>query len=257
MMALDLPGHGGSTIPGPEVKTDIEYVMGKLNKFLDLVGVSDRKVHIAGSSLGGAISGIFAAHHPERVEKVSIICPPMETPVNSAFLKELKQAMALEPESLTFEHCSLLPQDLESTKKMFDLCTYNKVSDKLNDQIWKGFLLLRLNRNDFNLRMFKNLANYDYLNLLTSLAPEIKVPSQLIWGQDDAVTHMSGAEVLQSKLPNCRHVDILEQCGHAIDIDRPGALCKALSKFIKEDVDASSEVTTLRSSWKKEDKKGK
>merc|ERR1719394_2145847 len=55
MIALDMPGHGATTIPGPEVTPNTEYVRDRLNRFLDLVGFSGRKVHLVGSSLGGAV----------------------------------------------------------------------------------------------------------------------------------------------------------------------------------------------------------
>ena len=59
----------------------------------------------------------------------------------------------------------------------------------------------------------------------------IEAPTQVIWGRDDELVHVSGASVLKDKLPNCRRVDILDRCGHLPQLDRPAALVKILLEF--------------------------
>lgn len=48
--------------------------------------------------------------------------------------------------------------------------------------------------------------------------------------------HVSGAEILKEKLPNLQRVDIIPRCGHAINLDRPGAKTKSLLEFRKTQV---------------------
>ena len=48
------------------------------------------------------------------------------------------------------------------------------------------------------------------------------------------IIDVSGAEHLQKLLPNCRRTDIIPQCGHSVETDRPGAMTKAIKAFRKE-----------------------
>lgn len=48
------------------------------------------------------------------------------------------------------------------------------------------------------------------------------------------VVHVSGAEVLQKKLPNLHHADLIPCCGHAINMDQPRHFAKVVSQFWME-----------------------
>lgn len=248
MIALDLPGHGFTSKPGDDVEISLEFVVGSLSKFLDLVGLSDQKIHLVGSSMGGAIVGLYSAYHPEKVEKVTMVCPATKTPIDSNFAIQMQEAIQLGPDKISHEHCILLANDIQGLKNLFDSCCYNKDVMKISEQFWQGFLNLRLPKLDFYLRLFKAIATEEHIDLLAKTAPEITIPSQLIWGRNDELIHVSGAEYLRSRLPNCRYVDIIEDCGHAIDIDRPALLNEHLLKFIQDDCSQDLNPAVLTSS---------
>ncbi|RVW05241.1 bifunctional 3-oxoadipate enol-lactonase/4-carboxymuconolactone decarboxylase PcaDC [Rhodococcus xishaensis] len=70
VIAADLRGHGGSPAPaGP-------YTMADLSD--DVVALLDRlglhSVHVVGLSLGGAMGQWLAAHHPQRVRTLTLMC---------------------------------------------------------------------------------------------------------------------------------------------------------------------------------------
>ncbi|BFZ04333.1 hypothetical protein BsWGS_07372 [Bradybaena similaris] len=236
LIAVDLPGHGASSVPPDHVKLGLDFVVGTLSQFLDLVGLKDKKVHLIGSSLGGAIVGLFAATYPERVEKLTMVCPAMQTPIDSEFAVQVKEVIAMGIENMSPSHCKLLPTDVAGVKAMLEVCCYSKELIKSSDQIWRGFLNLRLPKTEYYLRLFKDITSSENLDLLERTAPRITVPTQLVWGTQDQVIHVSGAELLRSKLANCQRVDLIEKCGHAIDIDRPGAFTKCLLTFIHAEV---------------------
>ena len=48
------------------------------------------------------------------------------------------------------------------------------------------------------------------------------------------IIDVSGAEHLKKLLPDCRRKDIFPQCGHLVELDRPGALTKAIKEFRRE-----------------------
>jgi 3-oxoadipate enol-lactonase/4-carboxymuconolactone decarboxylase len=70
VIRVDTRGHGGSPVPaGP-------YTMAELGA--DVIAVLDRlelaRAHVCGISLGGMIGMWLAAHAPERVERLSLLC---------------------------------------------------------------------------------------------------------------------------------------------------------------------------------------
>ena len=68
VIALDLPGFGASSQPPDLVFSDYDQAIAGL---LSALGVS--RAHFAGNSLGGAISLLMAAHHPDQVDRLVIL----------------------------------------------------------------------------------------------------------------------------------------------------------------------------------------
>lgn len=229
LVALDMPGHGATTTPPLTQDLDLDFAMTIIRRFVDLVGLSDKPFHIIGASLGGCMVGLFSAKYPHLVERVTMICPAMRCPEESDFSRQIEAAVAMGSENVEMEHCRLLPQTPRELQLMIDSCIYAKT--KVNKQILKGFMDLRCPKNPYFLRVFRALATEENVCLLENNCHKITVPSQLIWGANDQIIHPSGAKVLESKLPNCRDVTILENCGHSIDIDRPFAYTSAIVKF--------------------------
>lgn len=54
--------------------------------------------------------------------------------------------------------------------------------------------------------------------------------------------HISGAELLRSRLPDCRRVDLLDGCGHSCNLDRPRKLGQVLAEF-------HSDVMSKKTNW--------
>lgn len=69
LMRYDLPGHGETPIP--RFPYQISDLSAQLLDVLNSRGI--KRASIAGISLGGLIAQHFAAHHPERVDKLVLI----------------------------------------------------------------------------------------------------------------------------------------------------------------------------------------
>ncbi|MFC8845978.1 MULTISPECIES: 3-oxoadipate enol-lactonase [unclassified Micromonospora] len=70
VIRYDHPGHGRSAVPpGPYT---IELLGRELLRLLD--GLDARRVHYAGLSLGGMVGMWLAAHAPERVGRLALLC---------------------------------------------------------------------------------------------------------------------------------------------------------------------------------------
>ena len=69
-------------------------------------------------------------------------------------------------------------------------------------------------------------------NLLNVLK-EIKVPTLLLWGEDDLVTTMDVAKTFAKHIPNSKLVAV-KNCGHAPMIEHPQWFSSEVEKFLKE-----------------------
>jgi pimeloyl-ACP methyl ester carboxylesterase len=69
-------------------------------------------------------------------------------------------------------------------------------------------------------------------NLLESLKL-IKVPTLLLWGENDEVTTMKVAEMFHNNIPNSKLVTI-KNCGHAPMIEHPDWFAEEIKKFLAE-----------------------
>jgi pyruvate dehydrogenase E2 component (dihydrolipoamide acetyltransferase) len=68
--ALDLPGHGQSSKKLD--KPGLAAMAEALNAFMDALSIG--KAHLVGHSMGGAIALQMAAHHPDKVKSLTLIC---------------------------------------------------------------------------------------------------------------------------------------------------------------------------------------
>jgi len=60
---------------------------------------------------------------------------------------------------------------------------------------------------------------------------KIKVPTQIIWGKQDQVLDVSGADMLAKSIANCQ-VELLENCGHSVVMERPRKTAKLIVDFL-------------------------
>ncbi|MCO6432108.1 MAG: alpha/beta hydrolase [Deltaproteobacteria bacterium] len=68
---------------------------------------------------------------------------------------------------------------------------------------------------------------------LLSVLNQIKVPTLLLWGEDDEVTTMQVANTFHKNIPNSKLVSI-KNCGHAPMIEHPEWFAKEMEAFLKE-----------------------
>ena len=62
----------------------------------------------------------------------------------------------------------------------------------------------------------------------------MKAPALVVWGDDDRVVPQSAARRWLEALPNAR-LEIVEACGHCVDMERPEALAKLVTTFIGQE----------------------
>lgn len=106
-------------------------------------------------------------------------------------------------------------------------CDPKLVTDKAVEEIYQ---ILSNRMNVLNIIHAARSAKRD--NLL-HLLKQIKVPTLLLWGEDDQVTTMEVAETFQKNIPNATLISI-KNCGHAPMIEHPEWFAEQTKNFLAQ-----------------------
>jgi pimeloyl-ACP methyl ester carboxylesterase len=72
---------------------------------------------------------------------------------------------------------------------------------------------------------------YMYNPALPRLLSGVNIPALVVWGDDDQIVPRECAELYRQALPQAK-IEIITDCGHAVDLDQPEALAKLVSDFL-------------------------
>jgi pimeloyl-ACP methyl ester carboxylesterase len=72
---------------------------------------------------------------------------------------------------------------------------------------------------------------YMYSQTLPYLLKTMRAPTLIVWGDDDKVVPISAGKRYLESLPDA-HLEIVQSCGHAVDMEQPEALAKLVTNFI-------------------------
>lgn len=216
---LDLFGRGYSDRPsGVDYDADLydRQVVELLDK-LDITG----PVTLAGLSMGGAVSILFADHHPARVNALILVDPagfplPMPTtakliriPMVGEYLMRLMgDKTILEGNAGNFYDQSLLPE-------------FNaKFEVQMEYKGFKSALLSTLR----HMRLQDLGAEY-------ALVGESGVPTLLVWGKEDTVIPFETSEKVMAAIPQAELVAV-EEGAHTPNYENPDIVNPAMLDFL-------------------------
>ncbi|MCK9397054.1 MAG: alpha/beta hydrolase [Methylobacter sp.] len=191
VLSLDLPGFGASEPPlAAWALTDyVELVKGFMNK-LDLVNPA-----VVGHSFGGRIAICLGAQG--LLSKLILVSSagvrPRRKPQYYIKVYSYKIAKYL----LNFAPRKLRAVLLEKLQRRFGSSDYRNASPILR-------------------KTLVNVVNED----LSGLLPDIKVPTLLIWGENDSDTPLYQAKIMEQKIPDAGLV-VLRNAGHYSFLDKP------------------------------------
>jgi pyruvate dehydrogenase E2 component (dihydrolipoamide acetyltransferase) len=208
-IALDLPGHGGST--KAVGAGDPDSLAGAVEAGLAALGAA--RLHLVGHSLGGAIAALLALRRPERTASLTLIAAAgLGREINGAFIDAFLAATRRREAA---EALALLVHDpaLVSRKMVEDVLRYKRL-----DGVAAALAAIAASW------FAGGRQQVDLTERIAGLA----VPVQVIWGREDRIIPAAHAERLRSRFP----VHILEQSGHLPHMEKAAEVGRLVRSFI-------------------------
>jgi pyruvate dehydrogenase E2 component (dihydrolipoamide acetyltransferase) len=210
VVALDLPGHGGSSKELPDAGG--ESLAAVVGKALAALGIE--RMHLVGHSMGGGIASSFALRQPERIATLSLIASAsLGAEINAAFIDGFVRASRRRE---AVEVLSLLVHDpaLVSRTMVEDVLRYKRLDGvpATLAKIAAEWFPDGKQRTD-----------------LRDAVAQLKIPVQIIWGRDDRIIPVAHAEALAAKLP----IHIVEEAGHLPHMEKAGEVNRLLKRLIE------------------------
>ncbi len=211
--APDLPGYGESSLPAP-ADSDIAHQVGYVHEFAAALGL--QHFDLGGNSMGGWISGAYAAAHPEQVDSLWLLAPAgVSTAQDSDLIKIVKSG----------GHVPLLARTPAEFQQLLDFIFVHRPF--VPHAVISVLAQHAAEHYDFNQKVFAVLTKD------APLEPQLKnlpTPTLIVWGDHDRALNDSGAEVLHGLLPNSQ-VIIMPDMGHVPMVEAPAQTAADYIKF--------------------------
>lgn len=179
-----------------------------VHKFIETKGYE--KVHLLGNSLGGHVALVHVLKHPERIK-----------------------SLILTGSSGLFENGmgDTYPRrgDYEYIKKKTEVTFYDPktATKELVDEVFE------ITRNRLKVIKIIALAKSAIRNNLGEELNNIKLPTLLIWGNNDTITPPFVAREFHRLIPNSE-LHFIDKCGHAPMMEQSEEFNVILDKFFKK-----------------------
>lgn len=212
--AFDLPGHGDSSKP-MDIGYRFEDQVGYLNQALAKLGVE--RFHMMGNSMGGAITALYSATHPDQVQTAVLFDPAGIFEYESELVD-----LVLEGDN------PLIPKQEGDFDKLLDFAL-----EKRPFVPWPIFDVMEekaIANREVNEVIFAAIRDTgfepDFRNAITN----IQAPVLVVWGKLDRVIDYRNADVFVEAIPNARKA-ILDEIGHAPMVEAPEQSARLFRDF--------------------------
>lgn len=216
VIVVDMPGHGDSV-----AKKTLSYTMAdqaeRLNQFLEAKGI--RHFYLFGHSMGGAIAVHYAVNYRENVNALILIDSMGMVQTKSDGVKLVERS---------------------EKNPLYDVCTKERLETLLNysmhkspyipDIIKDALLQEKCSRRDLEKVMYEDM--YQDVNL-SSITNSIDIPTLILWGEKDRMTHVDDATFFHEAIEGSELV-ILKEIGHVPILEAPEQTAEVIDAFIRK-----------------------
>ncbi|RQM27919.1 hypothetical protein B5M09_007691 [Aphanomyces astaci] len=220
----DLPGHGMTSPMLPSGDYRAMAQVRNLKSFLDATVGPDTPVHLVGCSMGGLISGVFAATYPHRLHSLTLICPagvsmPRKSPVLKLYEDDGVNAMR--------------GGTVDELTDMFQYIAYRPPGTAMEKPTGMRRMLLSVFANYRRMPvMDKVLADMMAdQTALESQLHKIQAKTVVLWGQNDQILDVSCLERMDAL--NAEKV-VIPLCGHIVQQSYPDICAAYINRFLED-----------------------
>jgi pimeloyl-ACP methyl ester carboxylesterase len=232
-MAVDLPGFGRTTpVDGfaysPQANAEL------LAKFLR--GLDLGPVHLFGNSLGGTVSMLLAASHPELVRTLTLVSPAVpDLRLSPRRLSDPRLPLLFLPVIGPRVRRALVAMSpRERAMQMIRLCVADPsaISEERIAELteeyaeratmpWAPQALMMSATGLFRAWLVPKARS------LWTLAPLLTMPTLVVWGTEDRLVTVRKAPRIARLLPRARLL-VLPRTGHVAQMERPATVARAV-----------------------------
>ena len=215
VIAPDVPGFGESA-RHPELRYAVDDQVERLRAFVQQLGLGP--FHLAGNSMGGHLAAAYAARYPQDLKSLWLLAP---AGVETAEPSEL-QGMIMRGDN------PLLVRDAAGYERLLRLCVARP--RYVPGPFLRCLAARAVAEGPFNAKIFADwLAKPAWLE---ARVEGLKVPTLVLWGDEDRLLHVSGAAILGRLIPGSRVV-VMRATGHVPMLERPRETAQHFLEFQK------------------------
>lgn len=232
-MAVDLPGFGRTTPAdgfaySPQANAEV------LAAFLR--GLDLGPVHLFGNSLGGTVAMLLAAEHPELVRTLTLISPAVpDLRLSTRRLSDPRLPLLFLPVVGPRVRRALIAMSpRERAMQMIRLCVADpsnipeaRIAELAEEHAeragmaWAPQALMMSAMGLFRAWLVPRSRS------LWTLAPQLTMPTLVVWGTEDKLVTVRKAPRIARLLPHARLL-VLPRTGHVAQMERPVTVARAV-----------------------------
>ncbi len=220
--AIDMLGHGFTD--GPDDDYEIPRYVDHVRGYLDARGID--RVHLAGESLGGWVSGWLTSDHPEQVITLQLIAAG-GTRANPEVMERIRTSTLRAVEV----------DDKEITRSRLELLMHHvagNVTDELVDVRHRIYHTPSFRRNIHHLLCLQDME-IRQRNMLRPdrLARLAGTPTLIIWGNENPFGDVPEARAMHENIQGSR-LELYTECGHWPQYERAERYNPMSIAFLRE-----------------------
>ncbi len=216
VIAFDLPGHGKSSQEFSRSYT-IDAQVENVRNITAALGV--QRFHLAGNSMGGAISSMYAARYPESLQSLTLIDPAgiydhyaplqeaLEQGKNPLIVKNMEEFHYLI--DFAMEKPPIIPWPL-----------INVAADRA------------MAMQGIKEKIFADIRQEGETDFKAELG-KIRTPTLIMWGDQDRIIDVGNAAVFKALIPHAQ-LDIYEGIGHVPMMEIPEQSATDMRNFMSQ-----------------------